>query len=200
LLTFNFYASLRECGFRDDDYERRLREFLKEGYVSAAERIATRDLDFIHSLQKLGLEYTGERAAEVYAKSLLAQHPSLYPLTTDDIYAITHVIFFVTDFGRIPGCFSQPDTDYLSTALPRLLRYCLQKGNWDLLTVQEDDGSFAGPVGDQQGRAWAAAQVARHDTDQTWRSFHDNYHTTLVALIAARAALTAQGKTQGVAN
>jgi hypothetical protein len=179
LLTFNFYASLRECGFRDDEYECKLREFLKDGYVSAAERIATRDLDLIHSLQKLGLEYRHESVAEVYAKSLLAQYPPLYPLTTDDIYAITHVIFFVTDFGRVSGYFSPPDMDYLRMALPRLLRYCLRKGNWDLtaelmiclqaadltdvpeyrralellVTVQEDDGSFAGPVGDQQGRA-----------------------------------------------
>ncbi len=222
LLTFNFYASLRGCGFRDDDHERKLREFLEDGYVSAAERIATRDLDFIHSLQKLGLESRGASAAEVYARSLLAQHPPLYPLTTDDIYAITHVIFFVSDFGRVSGCFSPADTDYLRTALPRLLQYCLRKGNWDLagelmiclqaadltavpdyrqalellLAAQEDDGSFAGPVGDQQGRAWAAAQVAHQNSDQTWRRFHDNYHTTLVALIAARAALSAEDKSQ----
>jgi hypothetical protein len=57
-----------------------------------------------------------------------------------------------------------------------------------LVMTQEDDGSFTGPVGDQQGRAWAAAQEANRGADPIWRRFHDNYHTTLVAIIAARGA------------
>jgi hypothetical protein len=216
LLTFNFYASLRQCGYRDEDYERRLRALLDEGYVLASERIPTRDLDFIHSLQKLGFEYSREDASQTYAKSLLSRHPSLYPLTTDDIYAITHVIFFVTDFGRMPGGFSEGDVGYLSASLPRLLRYYLRKHNWDLvaeliiclqavglsrvpeydhalgllLSAQADDGSFPGPIGDEGGRLWGEAkEVAKSATD-SWQRFHDNYHTTLVSIIAARAART----------
>lgn len=213
LLTFGLYASLRRCGFRDKQYERKLQALLDDGYVSAAERVATRDLDFLHSLQRLDLTCDRESPAQAYARCLAAKHPSLLPLTTDDAYAFTHAIFFVTDFGRAPCWLSGNDLAYLSTALPRLLEYYLRKGNWDLvaelliclqaigsagvyaytegwrllISAQEDDGSFPGPTDEQRGRLWAETEE-HNDDDVEWRRFHDNYHTTLVTLLACRSA------------
>jgi hypothetical protein len=214
LLTFGFYASLRQCGYQDKQYERKLQALLNDGYLSAAERVATRDLDFLHSLQRLDLPCDRELQAQAYARCLVGKHPSLYPLTTDDAYAFTHAIFFVTDFGRASGCFSSTDLAYLKSALPRLLEYYLRKGNWDLVAElliclqatglarisaynegwgllfsgQQEDGSFPGPTGDQHGRLWAEAEKRDDDADVGWRRFHDNYHTTLVALMACRGA------------
>jgi hypothetical protein len=214
LLTFGLYASLRQCGYQDEQYERKLQALLDDGYVSGAERIATRDLDFLHSLQKLDLVCERETLEQAYAKCLVAKHPSLYPLTTDDAYAFTHAIFFVTDFGREPFCLSNVDLAYLNAALPRLLEYYLRKRNWDLvaelliclqatglagvsaynagwdllLSAQEEDGSFPGPTGDQRRRLWAEVEGRNDDGDVAWRRFYSNYHTTLVSLMACRSA------------
>lgn len=215
LLTFGFYASLHQCGYEDKQYERQLENILKDGYVPAAERVPSRDLDFLHSLQRLGLLSDRDPFARAYDGCILAKHPSLYPLTIDDVYAITHAIFFVTDFGRVPGCFSSADVAYLRSAIPRLLQYYVRKNNWDLvaellitldatglagipeysealgllLATQEADGSFPGPVGDQRQRLWAQGKERDDDADPEWRRFHDNYHTTLVTLIASRGAM-----------
>jgi hypothetical protein len=129
LLTFGFYASLRQCGYQDVEFEKRLHRLLEEGYVSVAERIPTRDLDLFHSLTRLGLPWKGEPLDRIYSRCLLAGHPSIYPLTVDDVYAITHAIFFVTDFGRTSGCFSDSDLNYLAYLLPKLLQFYLRKGN-----------------------------------------------------------------------
>lgn len=209
LLTFGFYASLRRYGYQDVEFERRLHRLLREGYVSVAERIPTRDLDLLHSLTRLGLPWKGEPLDRIYSRCLLAGHPPIYPLTVDDVYAITHDIFFVTDFGRTPGCFSDSDLNYLADLLPKLLQFYLRKGNWDLvaellicmtatdldqldvycdgwgllLNSQQPDGSFPGPKGDQAGRLWGDS--GRSDTDPEWLRFHDNYHTTLVSILGS---------------
>lgn len=216
LLTFGFYASLRHCGYRDERYERELQTLLDDGYVSAAERVPTRELDFLHSLQKLALLSDRNLPRQVYERCLIAKHPSLYPLTTDDVYALTHAIFFMTDFGRIPGWWSTADLEYLRGALPRLSEYYLRKGNWDvvaelliclsatglseapiygqslalLCAAQQEDGSIPGPTREQRGRQWAATTANDDDANAEWRVFHDNYHTTLVALMAVRGAMS----------
>lgn len=214
LLTFGFYASLRQCGYQDQRFETKLGLVLKDGYVLAAERIPTRDLDLIHSYKKLGISWNGKSHSEIYSRCLLAKHPVLYPLSVDDVYAITHTIFFITDFGRTRGCCSATDVSYLEVTLPRLLGFYLRKHNWDLvaelllslhatgldhfslyadawrmlLSRQEQDGSFPGPTGENGGTFWGhTGQTDVGDTE--WSRFHDNYHTTLVSLLASQAFL-----------
>jgi hypothetical protein len=137
------------------------------------------------------------------------------------VYAFTHTIFFLTDFGAVtPSCFSTADFCYARAALPRLLSYYLTCGHWDLagellmsavemdalsepslsqawvklLSAQEEGGSFPGPVlptaeAPKPGKEQESANLAS-DAETAWRHFADDYHTTLVALLAIRTVLS----------
>lgn len=179
LPSLSLYASLYRCGYDDASYRSRLAELLRQSCVSSEERTPASHLDFLHGLEVTGLkldnasvERLGLSAKEVYRRSLLAAHPNLYLLTTTDAYAITHTIFFTTDFGLVqPAYFSGKDREYFSAALPRLLDFYVRRENWDLtaemlialrvlglesvpsyydgwlllLSSQNADGSFSGP-------------------------------------------------------
>jgi hypothetical protein len=224
LLAFGFYASLRLCGYEDLEYRARLEGLLEEGYPAMVERAPSRELDLIYSLRKSELPLRGLSSRAAYSKTLLAKHPPLYPLTDQDAYAITHTVFFLTDFGQAPnGMFTSEDDAYFALALPRLLEYYLHKRDWDLsgelliamrgvaldrlplfhqawsvlLAAQEEDGSFAGPApsdleADEPHEAGGSTARGDDDREQRWRRFHDNYHTTLVALLGLHLSLASE--------
>jgi len=221
LPAFSIYASLRRCGFEEPRYRRRLESLLETTYVTVVEQLPFVKLQQVHSLSAAGLPLSGLSARSIWRRSLLAAHPSLYPLTTLDAYAITHVLFFLTDFARRrASCFTNDDDAYFRRALPRLLQYYLRRGNWDLssellvclkavgatdndvyedawvslLAAQNGDGSFSGPDEDGTGvvndHANTSPQTTPSDPeDAERRYFYDNYHTTLVALLALLVAL-----------
>ena len=165
LLTAGIYGSLRQCGYEDHEYRLGLSRLLQEGYISAVERLPHRELDYIYSLWRAGFPSSENLIKDAYRRTLLARHPRLYPLTTDDVYGITHVIFFVTGFGLMePSCFTLDDLNYFRLALPRLLQFYLRKGNWDLasellITIQ-DTKVQADPVYDD---AWFVLSSSQHD-------------------------------------
>jgi len=201
--SLGFYATLRLCGFEDLRYRSRLEALLRSGYLDATERAPSTELDFIHSRQQAG--FPAPDTADVYRRTLTGHHPPLDPLTNDDVYTITHTIFFTTDFGRIdPPFFSDDDRRWFRFALPRLTAFYLRRADWDLsaellitlaatgttdvpefvrgwellLKVQNEDGSYDGPV-DKLKEVNAAPAV-----EPEWAIFRDNYHTTLAVLLA----------------
>jgi hypothetical protein len=221
LPAFSLYSSLRQCGFEDTRYRRRLERILEDGYVTAAEKGPATQLDLIYSVTKAGLSWTGEAAFDVFRRSLLAAQPPPLPLSDLDVYAFTHTIFFLTDFGAtIPSCFSEADFSYARRVLPRLLSYYLTRGHWDLagelimaaaemnalreplrvqawmqlLSAQGEHGSFPGPVEPAAETPIPGAEQQPApppgSAETTWRHFADDYHTTLVALLAIRTVLS----------
>jgi hypothetical protein len=173
LPSYSLYVSLSQCGYEDAAYRNKLEAMLEDGYIRAVECVPSMQLDLAHNLTLMGLLPDDLSIAELYNRSFLAKHPSLYPLTTGDAYTVTHTIFFLTEFGRAKASrFSAADEAYFRVALPRLLAFYLRRGNWDLsaellLTLrvlgldqlpvyqhgwmllfiaQNPDGSFTGPV------------------------------------------------------
>jgi len=183
LPLLSLYSALYRCGYDDASYRSRLIELLRDGYVAAGERPPAGQLDFLYGLQVAGFEYRSHWAGGLelslesgYRRSLLSSRPSVYHLTTPDVYAMTHVAFFATDFGAaLPDFFSADDREYFDAAMPRLLEFYVRKGNWDLtaellivlrclgvssdrevhegwllmLAAQNADGGFPGPVTDE---------------------------------------------------
>ncbi len=172
LPAFGLYASLRECGYEDERLRARLKELLDAGYVLFSERPPAVQLDLLHSIELGSFDHDECALEDVYERTLLSSCPSLYPLTSLDVYAITHTVFFLSDFGRRqPKVMLEKVRVYCRSAIPRLLEYYLWKKNWDLvgellivmkelsiekgsatgeawtlfLKAQEGDGSVCGP-------------------------------------------------------
>ena len=182
--------------------------------MQAVEAPASAHMDFLYSLivGDFSVDEAKLRLDEVYRRSLLAQHPPLLPLAKSDAYAITHTLFFLTDFGRRSlRRFSDEDAGYLERALPRLLDFYLRRQNWDLsaelligmfvtdlwklpayrngwnllLSAQNTDGSFTGPdLEEVHGLDPTTLSATTSEEDAGWTLFSENYHTTLAVLMA----------------
>ena len=196
----DLYACLRDCGYEDETFRTRLRALLDEGSLLSTERTPTGELDLLSALATAGLSDRIPRTDSVYPRTLLAACPSLYRLTDADAYALTHALFFLTDFGRHRASCIEPEVSlWCRTSLPRLLGFYLKRGNWDIagellialasvggaclppceeawtliFHAQNTDGSF--PGGD--------LSRATNTGDERQR-FRADYHTTLVVLLA----------------
>lgn len=202
--SLGFYGSMRQCGFEDLWYRGQIRRILDSGYLTAVERPPSSELDFVFSLRLAGFGAPG--MAEIYSRSMLAHHPPPRALTTDDVYTITHAVFFATEFGRVrPAFFTDADRRYFAMALPYLTGYYVRSMDWDLTAEllialhatgtrsrvssvgwqfvsrgQNPDGSYPGP---SNGKPTAQAQ-----SDPDWVAFRDDYHTTLAVLLALQTA------------
>ncbi|MGA2167063.1 MAG: hypothetical protein ABSG62_02555 [Terracidiphilus sp.] len=216
--AFSIYASLRKCGFEHLAYRQKLQELIDNRYALGYEQLPFVKLNLLHNLKTAGFTWTKPSFKQVYATSQLASHPDLYHVTVLDAYAITHVLFFLTDFGRVEAdCLSDADRSYLRRALPRLTEYYIRRRDWDLsaeflvclksagledlsvyrdawlllLASQNEDGSFTGPdrLNQADGDPVTAKGAETSAAGEKWNSFGKNYHTTLVALLALMVAL-----------
>ena len=215
--AFSIYASLRRCGFEHLSYRSRLQTMIDSGYALGIEQMPFVKLNLLHYLSTAGFHWEEPSTEAVYGTSLLASHPDQYSITTLDAYAITHVLFFLTDFGRAETrCLSDADRNYLRVALPRLTEYNIRRRDWDLsaellvclkavgltdlpiyrdawfllLASQNEDGSFTGPdrVGLDDRDSVNGADAEMQADEQERKHFWKNYHTTLVALLALLVA------------
>ncbi|MCR8578289.1 DUF6895 family protein [Streptomyces sp. Isolate_219] len=204
LLYAGTYAALRLCGREDPDFRQLITQAAAGGYAAAFERVPYRQLDLLHTLELCDVPHTLPAVDDVLPFTLLCNRPNVLKLTDRDIYAITHTIFYATDFGlrepRWPGDFDpaavvelleallvltlgQQNADLVGELLCCLL--CLgvrdsEEGRraWEFLTaVQEADGRVNGPPG--------VVHPGLADGDDAYRHWATGYHTTIVAALAA---------------
>lgn len=204
LLYAGTYAALRLCGREDPEFRTLIQQSVSGGYAVAFERIPYRQLDLLHTLELCGIAHTLPSMAEVLPFTLLHNSPNVLKLADRDIYALTHTIFYATDFGLRrpsgPGSFDRGAAVELLEALLVLTRgqgnadlvgellcclLCLGVRDseeahtaWEfLLSVQEDDGRVNGPQG--------VVHPGLTDGDEDYGHWATGYHTTIVATLAA---------------
>ncbi|MFE6740818.1 DUF6895 family protein [Streptomyces tubercidicus] len=204
LLYAGTYAALRLCGREDPEFRRLITQATAGGYAAVFERIPYRQLDLLHTLELCEVPHTLPAVDQVLPFTLLCNRPNVIKLTDRDIYAITHTIFYATDFGlREPRWPQGFDPGAAVELLEALLELTLGQGNadlvgellcclaclgvrdseearqaWEFLTaVQEADGRVNGPAG--------VVHPGLADGDDAYRHWATGYHTTIVAALAA---------------
>ncbi|MEU1624949.1 hypothetical protein ABZ746_06305 [Streptomyces sp. NPDC020096] len=203
LLYAGTYAALRLCGHRDVEFRQLIEQSVAGRYAACFERIPYRQLDLLHTLELSGVDHGMTRVDAVLPFTLLCADPSVVKLRDRDIYAITHTVFYATDFGlrapRWPTGFKKDRAVELLEALSVLSR---QRENADLVAellcslmclgirgsseverawqflagVQEPDGRVAGPDG--------IVHPELASTEEEYRNWATGYHTTIVTALA----------------
>ncbi|MFD5429271.1 DUF6895 family protein [Streptomyces sp. NPDC127084] len=203
LLYAGTYAAMRLCGRDDPEFRRVIQQAVDGGYASAFERVPYRQLDLLHTLYVCGIAHDLPDMDTVLPFTLLCRRPNVLKLADRDIYAITHTVFYATDFGqrepRWPSGHSSGGTAELLEALLVLAEaranadlvgellcclYCLGIGDseaadraWDFLeSIQEGDGRVNGPEG--------IVHPGIDSGDAEFRHWAEGYHTTIVAALA----------------
>ncbi|MER7462457.1 hypothetical protein [Streptomyces sp. NPDC097981] len=202
LLYAGTYAALRLCGRDDPEFRRIIQQAAAGGYAAAFERVPYRQLDLLHTLHLCGIEHGMPAMDDVLPFTVLCSHPNVLKLPDRDIYAITHTVFYVTDFGqRDPVWPRGYDLGEAVELLEALLVLAEARANADLVgellccllclgitdseaadqgwrfleSVQEDNGRVNGPDG--------VVHPGLKSEDDEFRHWAEGYHTTIVVAL-----------------
>jgi hypothetical protein len=203
------YGTLRSFGHDVDGVAASLQRVLDRGFVDRRERSAWEKFDLKYHFDDLGLRHALPAATALVAQSTLPSPAPLPHATRFDLYAFTHLVFDVTDFGgrrpdRIGSDWGGAARDYSAAALAM----CMSMQDWDLTGELVAARTCAGfgwePIDDAAvlalchsqhstgcipGREWTAEKLAAGSGDPVGADlFFDVYHPTLVALIMIACA------------
>ncbi|AWM03416.1 DUF6895 family protein [Bradyrhizobium amphicarpaeae] len=111
----------------------RLQQVLSRGYVDRIEHNAWQKLDLCYYFDAAGLEHCLPPKQVLLRASSLATGPELPYVRDIDLYAVTHILFDLTDFGAVDA------TPFLAELRPAIESYvrlalsmCIAEQNWDL--------------------------------------------------------------------
>ncbi|MBO3089708.1 DUF6895 family protein [Cellulomonas dongxiuzhuiae] len=221
LLYAGTYAALRLCGREDLAFRHVLERAVRGRYATVFERVPYRHLDLLHTLELADLPSDVAGLGTALPLTVLTGDPNVLELSTADTYAITHAVFYASDFGcrdvpwpagsdaaraaeLLRACLAlaraRQDADLVGELLMCLT--CLGAGPspadddaraW-LRAWQEPDGRVEGPRGVVPDRLTQA--------DPAWSRWATAYHTTIVAaledLLHRHAPVAHRGRARGV--
>ena len=115
------YAALRAWGRDDSELRAMLEQAVVVRYPVTWERLPFRYLDYINFLDAGGVAHSLLPAQQVFPSTLLSSAPNVAELEEDDVYAITHAVFYMTAYGadesRWPDGFDRRDAAELIETL-----------------------------------------------------------------------------------
>jgi hypothetical protein len=206
LTGLTIYTSLREYGIESAKLRHSLINLLP--HTVNIELLPFRQIELIDALDKANLVPSTVKNSSRLLESIL-QSSSLYKISSpfflneQDVYALTHAIFYTSDFG-LKSIIKLPKLRLLNikSSIEELLAIYLRKKNWDLvaelllccyclrsfpspiyniawkmlLNAQRKDGSIPGPYFHNEQKK----DIKNFDRYY----FEENYHTTLVTALA----------------
>ena len=184
---------------------------LARQFLDRTERSAWSQVDLLYYFDAIGLQHAFPGPAELFQRSSLLAPPALPHAQKIDLYATTHLIFHLSDFGAgtMPGatpaqlaairsyvalalatCLAERDFDLAGELL--LARICLGERPDALSRFASDTLRRAQqPEGFVPDSSWLAGLKHAHGTaERATEEFFAVYHPTLVALILLACDMT----------
>lgn len=186
------YASFKENGFVNTKLNRLISFLSSTACCLSIEFPRWRQLDLEHGLSALDLKAF---PSDAHLGTWISGLPEPWLLTDDIAYAVTHEVFYITDFGNRPDNLPQDIRAYVSRWLNLWIKMYLERSNFDLIAEFVMVGLCVGLEDKMQDSILLLIQ-AQHDdgyflgpgiipnTPSPEKIFFHNYHTTLVSLLA----------------
>jgi hypothetical protein len=196
------YKSLYEYGIKLEEFRNAIVTAVHREAVNSRERIPFGMMDLCYALNKANIRHPFPTLRSLYHKTLLSKEPSILSLNLNDVYDITHIIFYLSDFGfrkfteisarqlskihwiiaSLTGLYLRDqDWDILAELLTcnyclRSCQYPIYEVAWNnLLNAQRVDGSIPGLLRSEELEM----------KSKSWnKNFTQNYHATIVTAIA----------------
>ncbi|MDO0909846.1 hypothetical protein QQM39_02900 [Streptomyces sp. DT2A-34] len=207
------YSVFASAGLRHPGYEAAAALTARTRSWRLTEQDPTRRLGVLKAERRSGIRRP-ERDAEVLRRTWLGGLPEPWTFERSSGYALTHVVFHLTDWGRTPAGVPADLAAYLAHWLPPWLDTCLDAGMWDLgcelLVVAAS--LPCPPDHTTLQHAWTTIARAQHDSGALPQQAPDPrddagadpepdflqcYHSTLMAAFAAAQTvkcLTGEGR------
>jgi hypothetical protein len=197
---------LCSCGLLGDECDwKAIQELVDNSNITCTERLPFRSIELWLVLGHGGFGHRLPSPKEFYRHSMLSKRINPIYVSNEDAYAITHTLFYLSDFTRHPiSVFYPKGADRAHWVVEQLLGMYVQKMNWDLVgelllscaclrkttsdlyrlgwqalsDAQLPDGAVPGPVYDSRHAEGLESKEKRNYL------FERFYHTTLVAVFA----------------
>lgn len=119
-------------GSLERDYVAQLIAF---DYFEGMDRIPYRMMDVLYSFDLAGFDMDAEDFKDQFAQTSFGKHQLLPRFSFDDMYSLTHAVFYLTDFGQadISKYLDEAEIARLRTVLARLMVVLLRVDNRDIL-------------------------------------------------------------------
>ncbi|WP_234311949.1 DUF6895 family protein [Streptomyces griseus] len=195
------YAAFAAVGMRHAGYEAAAATVARTRGWQLTEQVPTRRLGVLDAERRTGIRPQDETSPAL-GRTWPAGLPEPWTFERPSGYALTHVVFHLTDWGRDTDGVPTDLAAYLTDWLPPWLDTCLDAGMWDLscelLAVAASLPDPPEPAALRE--AWARISAAQQATgalpeergaaDQdVRRDFTHCYHSTLMAAFAAALTL-----------
>ncbi|MFI9758884.1 DUF6895 family protein [Streptomyces sp. NPDC051963] len=197
------YSVFASAGLRHSGYEAAAATTARTRGWRLTEQDPTRRLGVLRAERRSGI-HRPEEDTQVLRRTWLGGLPEPWTFERSSGYALTHVVFHLTDWGRLPEGVPGDLADYLAHWLPAWLDTCLDAGMWDLsCELLVVSGSLPCPpdLATLQD-AWTRIARAQHDSGALPGQAHQGeagvdpepdflrcYHSTLMAAFAAAQTL-----------
>jgi hypothetical protein len=195
------YAALASAGFRRPDYEEATAVVARTRGWQLTEQTPTRRLGVLSAERHSGVHRAGQ-AARVLRRTWLGGLPEPWTFERTAGYALTHVVFHLTDWGRADTALPPDLAGYLAHWLAPWVDTCLEAGMWDLgCELLAVAATLPHPLDDVvPPDAWHRLEAVQdpsgaireegHDAGDAEaadpeRYFAHHYHSTLLAAFAA---------------
>ncbi|MFC8371921.1 DUF6895 family protein [Streptomyces sp. NPDC057239] len=195
------YAAFASAGFRHPAYEEAAAVVARTRGWRLTEQDPTRRLGVLKAEERCGIHRPGQ-APVLLPRTWLGGLSEPWTFERAAGYALTHVVFHLTDWGCADGALPPDLAGYLADWLPPWLDTCLDAGMWDLgcellavaATLPRPLDDVVPPDAWQRLRAvqdlsGAIREEGRDAGDGESRDperyFAHHYHSTLLAVFAA---------------
>jgi len=193
------YVWLARCGYRHPRLDKLAAHLNRLRAGQVLEVVPNRALAVFNTDRQLGLPPRVDPTVLI-GRTWLGATPEPWAVDFFTLYAMTHTVFHLTDWGACPDGLPKQLQRYLHAWLPAWLEVYLEAGEWDLVgellivdLCLSEPGNYP--------RAWQALARAQFPdgllpakagpvaTDAV-KVFRDHYHPTVVVAIAGILALS----------
>ncbi|MEV7427440.1 MULTISPECIES: DUF6895 family protein [unclassified Streptomyces] len=203
------YAHYARCGYRHECLDQLLRHTTSLRSARAAEVLPNRRLAVANAARISGFDRgeggAGDRAedadwAGLTAATWLGALPEPWLIDWLTAYSMTHTVFHITDWGRLPARLPDDISRYLTQWLPAWIDIWAEIGEWDLVAeLLIVDNCLPEPLGDPA--VWELLAGIQHEdglmprdghpvTGDDRERFGAHHHTTVVAAVAGTLAVS----------
>lgn len=198
--TLETYAHFARAGYHHPGLEKLIAHSAAMGVADIVEYVPNRRLAVANALRVTGHDRTTPPEWDTLARATWLGHtPQPWHIDWMTGYAVTHTVFHLTDWGRLPERLPDDMTDYLTRWLPVWTDIWAEVCQWDLMgELLIIDACLPEPRAELAD--WERLAALQHpdglvprddqpvDDDPTTR-FHEHQHPTVVAAIAGTITL-----------
>ncbi|WP_411082623.1 DUF6895 family protein [Streptomyces sp. cmx-18-6] len=207
---YEIYAAFAGYGLRHEGFEALARPLTATRSWAHTEQHANRQLGLVNSERRVGVVPHTDAGA-VLSRTWLGGLSEPWTFEGPSGYSLTHTVFHLTDWGRMPDRVPEKIDAYLRTWLPAWADGCLESSQWDLTgELLAVAASLPGPAPlELMDAVWPVLADVQHasgcvpetgvpvqdPTPGDPYAFIDCYHSTLVTAFAAALSLRSLRRT-----